>query len=729
MCSGPEVTAYIYGGRTKMLNNSEERIELHFHTSYSFREGLIRVEDLFARAVKEHFPAVTLTDTGSAQAFLRAYPLAEKAGIKLIYGADLLCCDEKNGEGPENARPVTVLVKTEAGLNNLYRLLSIKEGERTCVPVMALETYREGLLLGSGGGSGALFTAVSSGSEARADILARFFDYLEIQPLSRYDTGAGEEELRKTVLNIAALAEKYEKPLIASCEPFYWEREDAKAYKVLLTCRDQKTPGMIPDCRFRSTEEMLKEFSFLGAERAFEAVVTAPRTIADSVSGTFRPVPKGAFSVKTDKTAEKIKQKCRVRAAELYGEPLPVSVEKRLEREFGLLREKEAEGIFLLCAELAEDAAANGSPVGNRGTVGSSLIAYLLGLTGLDPMRFHIPEEIFFTRDGRRQGITLDFSDRYQPKAVKKLKELYGEKYVLAAGTITGLLEENAEEYVSRYEAISGETLNKVEKDRITQQLMGIEFREGLKPGGYVLLPRDREPEVFGPVDIRNGIRTTHFDVHELDGIETIDLLQSAPLSVLNALEEVTGTPLHSIPYDDPETMRLFQTADTDGATTFGEPVMREVLLRFPPDSVEDLARLFGLVHGTYSFDSTDRAMAETDGAPLSERIAFRDDVLQKALAKGMDSDSAFRLMKSVMMGFMNTDAEAPREKVGAKRREELEQTMRAYGFEEEYIGEMKKVRYLFPKAHAIETALRDYRLMWYKAHYPSIFTKLAAGL
>ena len=705
----------------------KERVELHCHTKYSLMDGLTDVGDLIRKAADWGHKAIAITDHACVQAFPDAWHAAYSRGIKVIYGTEGYL--KEDGERYH----ITLLAKNPVGLKNLYRIISYgniegRDGEVPCFTRSILESNREGLLVGSACSCGEVFQAILKGREQEELLrIAAFYDYLEIQPISnnrfliKQGAVGSDEELRECNRKIALLAEELKKTLAATGDAHYLEESEEFARRVLLY-EGSSTEAEAP-LHFRTTEEMLEEFAYLGEEAAYRAVVSVPNEIADSIE-EIRPIPEGYFGPSLDGAEEEIEKKCRGRLNELYGESVPDAVEERLTWELAAIRKRNAAIPMAISEKLVNTSKANGYMVTSRGCVAASFVAYLLGITDIDPFEYDLPAETFFGLDGSKwPDIDLNFADEYQPKVREQLEAMFGKEHVLLAGTIGTIAWRRAWEMLVCYCGEDYYSRPKDEREAIISSLSGVKCSAGHHPHGYVIIPQDMEAEDFCPLDYARGEIITHFEFYPMEEcLEKLDLLSISALTVLHELEKETGIKVNSISLNDEETLKLVKTLDTIGLWDSGSMFNRKVMEVAKPESLKDLIRVSGLTHGTGVWIDNAEDLLKEGTIRLEDTIAFRDDVFHAALAHGMKREDAYNLMEFIRKGKMYSGPDAWGGEERKREREHWEAVMRQYGFAEWYIASAKKIEYLFPKAHSTHYAILDFWLLWYKAHKPEAF-------
>lgn len=758
----------------------QKRVELHLHTQMSSLDATTRLEDLFELAAQWGHQAVAITDHGSVQAFPEAYELGCRYGIKVIYGLEGYLVDD--GIDPLHEQTpvyhIIILVKNQAGLKNLYRLVTLSHLEYfhrvPRLPRSVLLKHREGLLFGSACEAGELFQAMllnAPGEELNRR--AAFYDFLEIQPRENNaflirEGRLTEKELLELNKHLVDLGEQLGKPVVATGDVHFLNPNDEVLRRVLLSGQNYSDADFQPPLYFKSTTEMLEEFDYLGQETAYRLVVEVPAAIA-AVIDNVQPVPAN-LSVPSIPGAEaQIEQMARERAAQLYGTPLPNLVAQRLEKELNSIVANGYAVIYLIAHRLVKKSLEDGYLVGSRGSVGSSLVATLCGITEVNPLPPHyrcpkccysefltdgsigsgydlqakdcprcataletdgqdIPFETFLGFKGDKvPDIDLNFSGEYQAKIHRYTEELFGPDRVFRAGTISTIAERTAYGFVKAYADSHGLRPRRAQIDRLVAGLCGIRRTTGQHPGGLMIVPAGQDVLDFSPVqypaDTKSDVRTTHFDYNSIsDRLLKLDLLGHDDPTMLKMLEEMTGVSPQSIPLDDAKTMRLFSGVTSLGVTPedigseigslglpeFGTRFVRQMLLATRPKTFSELVRISGLSHGTDVWLNNAQELIQSGEAKLSEVICTRDDIMLFLMQKGLEPAWAFRIMESVRKG----KGLSP----------EMEMLMREKGLPEWYIDSCGKIKYMFPKAHAVAYVMMAVRIGYYKVHFPAAF-------
>ena len=687
----------------------------------------------------------------------------------------------------QQAKHIILLVKNKTGLKNLYKLISASYLEHfhrnPTIPKSLLLQHREGLIIGSACEAGEVFRAmVRRASDAELKRLGAFYDYLEIQPVcnNRFlideGTAKDEDELRQYNLRIARIAKELGKPLVATGDVHFLDPEDEIYRHILLAGRKFADADRPLPIYFKTTDEMLEEFAYLGEEACYDAVVRNPNAIADQVE-EIELLPKGQlFAPKIENSAQLLKDLCYTRMHDLYGETPPEIVQSRVDTELKTILEHEYDVIYMSAQKLVQDSLEHGYLVGSRGSVGSSIVAYMSGITEvnslpphyrcpkckhsdfenptgagcgadlpdkvcpvcgspMDKDGFDIPFETFlgFPGNEKTPDIDLNFSGEYQAQAHKYTETLFGSDHVFRAGTIGTLAEKTAFGYVKKYLEERGKKVTKAEETRLSLGCVGVKRTTGQHPGGLVVIPQDKEVTDFCPVqhpadDPDSDIITTHFEYHCMeDNLLKLDELGHDDPTMIRMLEDMTGVEARKIPLDDPETKRIFQSPaplglpDNDpiigqtgsiGIPEFGTGFTRQMLVDTKPDGFDILVRLSGFSHGTDVWLGNAQDLITSGTATVKQTVGCRDDIMLYLISMGMEPKLAFKIMEAVRKGKVKKGGFPD----GA------EDKMRALGVPDWYIESCRKIAYLFPKAHAVAYVMMAFRIAYFKVHYPQAF-------
>ncbi len=677
---------------------------------------------------------------------------------------------------------VILLCKDKKGLFNLYKLVSeshIKYFYRKPrVPKSLLIQHREGLLVGSACEQGELIQAMLRfASDGEIEHIASFYDYLEVQPdgnnmfMVREGRLRDTEAVRDITRRIVALGEKLEKPVVATCDAHFIEPQDEYFRRILFHGQKYPDADHQPPLYFRTTEEMLNEFQYLGADKAREIVIDNPRAIAATIEN-IKLLPDETAMPEIPDAAEKLERMCFENARAQYGDPLPGIVENRLRFELDNIIRHGYSVLYYIAYELVKHSLDDGYLVGSRGSVGSSLAATMAGITEVNALPPHYvcpncrhsdfdvdtskyacgpdlpPKDCPkcgtpYRRDGydipfatflginadKVPDIDLNFSGVYQPEAHKFILEFFGEDHVFRAGTISSIKEQTAYGFVKNYLAEKGIAASKAEIDRLTKGVSGTKRTTGQHPGGLVILPKSRDIHEFTPIqypanDANSGSVTTHYNFNSLhDRLVKLDILGHDDPTALRMLQDITGINPKDVPINDSDTLSLFSSTKalgikpeqilgcevgSIGIPEFGTKFVRQILVETQPTTIDELVRIAGLSHGTDVWLNNAHDLIQEGTASLREVICTRDDIMNYLVAKGMDATESFFIMESVRKG------------KGLK--DEWEAHMREAGVPEWFIASCKKIAYMFPRAHAVAYVMMSLRIAYFKVHHPRAF-------
>jgi len=763
----------------------EKRVELHLHTKMSEMDGVSSVQSLVQRAAQWGHPAIAITDHGVVQAFPEAAEAGKKYGIKIIFGMEGYLIEDASPLNNESNQTryyhIIILAKNQTGLKNLYKLVTHAHMDyfyrRPRIPRALLNEHREGLILGSACEAGELIRSILKGA-APEDIrkTAAYYDYLEIQPtgnnlfLVQRGEVENEEQLKDLNKTIVALGKELGIPVVATCDVHFLDKEDEVFRRILMAGKGYSDADRQAPLYFRTTEEMLEEFAYLG-EDAYQAIVTNPNLIAAQIE-ELKPFPDDFFEPKIEGAADMIREMTWSKAYELYGNPLPEIVQKVINKELDSIIGNGFAVLYLIAHLLVKKSNEDGYLVGSRGSVGSSLVATLTGITEVNPLPPHyrclnpeclyseffqdgsvgsgvdLPDKIcpncgqMLAKDGhdiyfetflgfkgdKVPDIDLNFSGEYQPIAHKYTEEIFGKENVFRAGTISTVAEKTAYGFVKNYLEERNIKYNQVELNRLVKGCAGVKRTTGQHPGGLMVIPKECDIYDFTPLqrpanDNDSDVVTTHFDYHSISGrLVKLDILGHDDPTAIKMLEDLTGVDAKKIPLDDKKTLSLFSSTEALGVTPeeigsntgtlgipeFGTKFVRQMLEDTKPSTFSHLVRISGLSHGTNVWVGNAQELVLSKTADISQIIACRDDIMIYLMQKGLDSSHAFKIMESVRKG------------KGLKP-EDIE-AMQEHDVPQWYIDSCQKITYMFPKAHAVAYVTMAFRIAWFKINYPEAF-------
>lgn len=688
------------------------------------------------------------------------------------------------GGGSRHPKHIIILAKNKLGLKHLYQLVSasnLKYFKRyPIIPKTELVTHREGLIIGSACEAGELFRAVADHKDwAELRRIASFYDYLEIQPICnnmfmlRNGTVQSEEELRELNRTIVRLGRELGKPVCATGDVHFQEPEDEVYRHILLASKKFADADAPLPIYFKTTEEMLEEFAYLGQEEAHRVVIDDPRSIADRIEEIELLPPGRLFPPRLENSEQELHDKVWNKCHELYGDEPPQLVVDRLNVELKSILGK-YDVVYMSAQKLVQRSLENGYLVGSRGSVGSSLVAYMSGITEVNSLPphyrcpkcrhtefvtdgsygcgadmpdkecpecgtkyvkdgFDIPFETFLGYGGGKvPDIDLNFSGEYQARAHQHAIEMFGKTQVFRAGTIGTLAEKTAFGMVKKYLEERGESAGNAELDRLTLGCVGVRRTTGQHPGGLVVVPDDMDVEDFTAVqhpadDPDSDTVTTHFEYHCMeDNLLKLDMLGHDDPTMIRMLEDLTGVNARAIPLDDPDTMSIFTSSKVLGFENdeilgptgavaipeFNTRFTRGMLMDTMPKDFNTLVRLSGFSHGTDVWLGNARDLIVGGTASVLETVGCRDDIMLYLISMGLDPKMSFKIMEAVRKGKV---------KKGGFQ-EGWEEAMREHQVPDWYIGSLAKIGYLFPKAHAVAYVMMAFRIAWFKVHEPLAF-------
>ncbi len=715
----------------------------------------------------------------TAAMMLKFIEIMRDKGIQNVEDINRLASREGSYKTLESYH-IVLLVKNMTGLRNLYKLISMAHLDyfykKPRIPKSLLMQFREGLIIGSACEAGEVFRNImNNADETTITETARFYDYLEIQPngnndfLLRNGKLANKGELEIINKRIVELGRKLNKLVVATGDVHFLEPEDEIYRRIIMAGQGYSDADEQAPLYFKSTDEMLEEFKYLGKENAHSVVIQNPNRILEQIEDII-PIPEETYPPKIEGAEEQIREMTMKKVHEIYGEVLPEVVVKRLEKELNSIINNGYAVLYLIAQKLVAKSLKDGYLVGSRGSVGSSFVATMCDITEVNPLLPHylcpkckyshffldgsvesgadladkdcpecgtvlrkeghdIPFEMFLGFDGDKEpDIDLNFAGEYQPEAHKYTEELFGKGYVFRAGTIGTIADKTAYGYIIKYYEGKGIKVNSAEMNRLIQGCTGIKKTTGQHPGGVMIVPNYTDIYNFTPIqrpadDTGSSIITTHFDYHSISGrLLKLDILGHDVPSIIKMLEDITGFSVNNIPLDDPKTMSLFTTTDalninldeidckvgSVGIPEFGTKFVRQMLMDTQPKTFAELVRISGLSHGTDVWLNNAQDLIKSGTTTLKGVISTRDDIMLFLLHKGVQPKMSFKIAEDVRRGKGLTP--------------EFEEAMREQNIPEWYIQSCKTVKYLFPKAHATAYVMMSFRIAYYKVYYPEAF-------
>jgi len=772
-------------------NAEVKRVELHLHTKMSALDAVTDTAQVIKRAIDWGHPAIAITDHGVVQSFPDAH-YASGGKIKVIYGVEGYFYPNDTAEdadkpiqkkGRLHLKHIILLARNETGLRNLYKLITKSHLEefhgRPVIRRSALDAHRDGLIVGSACEAGEVFDAVSRRiDDDEIKKLAEYYDYLEIMPTCNNmfmvyeDDGPAksEDDLRDFNRKVVEIGKSIGKPVVATSDVHFLEPEHEIFRHILLASKNFDNADNNLPLYFKTTDEMLEEFNYLGEDVAYEIVVQNTNLIADMCEVISPLPPKKLFSPKLSGSEQELKNLVYGTLSELYGDNPPELIKTRVETEMNDILGRNYDVIYMSAQKLVRDSLDNGYLVGSRGSVGSSIVAFLAGITEVNSLPahyrcpkckytdfdsgeqfgcgadmpdkncdcgeefvkdgFNIPFETFLGFDGDKvPDIDLNFSGEYQAQAHKYTIELFGPDNVFRAGTIGTIEKKTAFGFVKKYLESLGKTVTKAEEDRLSRGCVGVKRTTGQHPGGLIIIPQGMDVTDFCPAqhpsdDKDKGVITTHFEYKYMeDNLIKLDELGHDDPTMIKMLEDMTGVNAVEIRLDDPDTMAIFtsptilglpedddiiEASGSIGIPEFGTSFVRQMLSDTKPKDFDTLVRLSGFSHGTDVWLGNAKDLILSGKATVKETIGCRDDIMLFLISKGMDDRYSFKISENIRKGKGLPDG--------------AEAEMLKHGIPDWYIESCKKIAYLFPKAHAVAYVIMAFRIAWFKVHRPLEF-------
>lgn len=742
------------------------------------RHKLNQVAKYLKISLENHHRAVDDANA-TAAIFLKFIKMMEDEGIQVLSDLNNLSL-QRMDHTKYMTDHIIILAKNQKGIKDLYKLVShsnIKTFyKKPRIPKSLLAEMRENLIIGSACEAGELFKAILSGAtDDELEEVASFYDYLEIQPIGNnqflIEKGIAndEENLRDYNRKIVALGERMNKPVVATCDVHFIDPDDEVYRRILMAGKGFSDADNQPPLYFRTTEEMLAEFAYLGQEKCREVVITNTNLIADMIEET-KPVPDETSPPVIEGSDVELREMCYEKAKRIYGDILPEIVEKRLERELNSIIGNGYAVMYIIAQKLVTKSLEDGYLVGSRGSVGSSFAATMSDITEVNPIAPHyicgkcknsefildgsvgsgvdlpdkvcpecgadyikdghsIPFEVFLGFEGDKEpDIDLNFAGVYQATSHKYTEELFGEGYVYKAGTIGTIADKTAFGFVKKYYEEKEENVNSKEVLRLSTGCTGVKRTSGQHPGGIMVIPDYKDVYDFCPIqypanDPKSGVITTHFDYHSLSGrILKLDILGHDVPTIIKDIEEITGVNIFDVPLDDQDTVKIFTSTDTLkivdetyketmgslGIPEFGTKFVRQMLVDTQPSTFDELVRISGLSHGTDVWLNNAQDLVRDGKTTLKHVIATRDDIMNYLILQGLPNKEAFTIMERVRKGKGLT--------------EENIALMHENNVPEWYIWSCNQIKYMFPKAHAVAYVMMSFRIAYFKVHYPLAF-------
>ena len=771
----------------------EKRVELHLHTNMSAMDAMSSAKSIVKKAMKWGHKAIAITDHGCVQAFPEACNTARGSGFKIIYGCECYLVNDYNEDGSKKTLEeikadryfhCILLVKNKVGLKNLYKLVSRSNidyfHKKPRMPKSLIAEMREGLIIGSACSEGELYHAFLKGeSHEKLVEIASFYDYLEIQPVGNneymilsqrdgcenIDSFDDIMEINKRIIH---LGDELGKKTVATGDVHFLNKNDAKFRAILQAGQGFSDADSQPPLYLKTTEEMLQDFAYLGDDTAKEVVITNTNLIADMIEPDILPIPDGTFNPIIPGAEEDLTNCCWERAKEWYGDPVPKVVAERLEKELKSIISNGFAGLYMIARLLVRHSEECGYYVGSRGSVGSSFVAIMAGISEVNPLEPHyrcpeckytefflhnevgsgfdlppkkcpdcganlirdgheIPFETFLGFFGDKSpDIDLNFAGEYQSQSHRYTEELFGKAYVFKAGTISGVADKTAYGFVKKYVEERGLNITKAEIDRLTIGCTGVKRTTGQHPGGMVVVPNTYEVEDFTPVqrpadDTTKDIITTHFDFNSMhDTLLKLDELGHDVPTIYKHLTDLTGIDVLDIDISDRKLYELCTSPEPLGVTAeelgwptgtlsipeMGTDFTKGMLLEAKPQTFADLIQIAGLSHGTAVWLGNAQDLIKDGTCTISEVIGTRDSIMVYLMHCGLEPKQAFDIMETVR-------------KKNKYLTPEMIEIMKSHNVPAWYIESCDKIQYMFPKAHAAAYIIASLRLAWFKIYKP----------
>ena len=762
-------------------NAPDKRVELHLHTNMSANDALGDVVDLVRLAADMGHEAIAITDHGAVHAFPEAHHAGKDHGVKIIYGVEGYIFDDDLPKNEQKTYHCLILAKNQAGLKALYQLVTESNlnffYRRPRMPKRLLAAVRENLVIGSACEAGELIQAYIKTNNDHDTLveIASFYDFLEVQPhgnnefMLRKGIFETEDQLKQINLDIYALGKELNKPVVATGDVHFKNKDDSIYRAILMAGKKFEDADQQAPLYYRNTEEMLAEFDYFPPDAAKEIVIENPKKIIADFEPVL-PVPDGLHSPEIEGAEDEIRNLTYSKAHELYGPELPDVVQARINKELDSIIGNGFSVLYLIAHKLVKKSNDDGYLVGSRGSVGSSFVANMTGITEVNSLPPHyrcpncfntvfkddgtysagadmpdaicdkcgtpfikdghdIPFETFLGFKGDKvPDIDLNFSGVYQPRAHAYTEELFGKDNVFRAGTFQTFAEKTAQVYVRNYLEERNLKRKQAEVERLAMGFTGVRRTTGQHPGGLMVIPKGVDVHDFTPLQIpaddpNKGTVTTHYTYDQMhDRLVKLDILGHDNPTIIRMLEDMTGCSYQDIPLDEQKTLSLFSSTEALGVTPeqigsevgtygipeFGTKFTRQMLVDVKPKTFSELVRISGFSHGTDVWLGNAQDLILSGTATASEVIGCRDDIMIYLMHMGLEPIRAFKIMEAVRKG------------KGLKPDEE--EYMREFKVPEWYIGSCKKVKYLFPKAHAVAYVMMGFRIAWFKVYHPLAF-------
>ncbi len=692
----------------------DSRVELCCHTKMSKMKGINFAEEYINEAIKRNYKQIAITDINSTQSFfeIENYLKSIKYNnyFKIIYGSELRL---KKSKDSEKIFTIYIYIKEQKGLKNLYELISkayrnIVDG----IPVIYkndLIKHRDGLLYASIGKYSEVYQSIDN---ADINSILNFYDFIGIEP---------NESNKFTNIRINELCKKLDKILIGTSECYFINKEDYECNEILNFYKNYNNIKVGNNNYFQTTDELINNFNYI--ENAKEIVINNPKKIADTIDN-IKIKKENKFYPKIENSKEIIRAKCYDKAYELYGKSLTKTIKERLELELNSIIKNNYQNIYLISSEIVQKSNKLGYEVGNRGGIGNSFVAYLLGIVRYNPIDYNLPFEIFAGKNyDKEPDIDLNVTKEVREKIISHLQKKYGKDKIIFAGTISALMDRVAAELYDNYikeKKIKGN----LDKNQIIKKLTEIKKATGKHPGGIFIIPEDMDITDFCPTELDDeGLVKTHIDYHKLDNLYKFDILEHGDPAMLHELEKETNTKSSNIDLKDKEVLKMLLHANDssypisiNGIPDFESNFVKSVIEITKPQNINDLACISALSHGsgTWNYNASD--LISDEDKKVDEVISNRADIYNYLLKNGIEKNTAFDITEFIWKGKAKNESNTW---------EEYKTILRDHNIPEWYIQDAEKIEYIFPKAHAIEYAINAFKIAWYKVYHPKAFYKV----
>ena len=692
----------------------DNRVELCCHTKMSNIKGINFAEEYINEAIRRGYKQLAITDIISTQSFFEAEDylknFKDNKDFKIIYGSELRF---KNAKASKEIFTIYIYVKEQKGLKNLYELIS--KAYRNVVDEMPviykndLIKYRDGLLYASIGRYSEVYKSIDN---ANINSIFNFYDFIGIEP---------NESNKFTNIKIHELCNKLNKILIGTSECNFINKEDYKCNEILNFYKNYNDIKVGNNNYFQTTDELINNFNYI--ENAKEIVINNTNKIANMIDN-IEIKKENKFYPKIENSKEIIREKCYDKAYELYGKSLSKTIKERLELELNSIIKNNYQNIYLISSEIVQKSNELGYEVGNRGSVGNSFVAYLLGIVRYNPIDYNLPFEIFAGKNyDKEPDIDLNVAKEVREKIISYLQKKYGKDKIIFAGTISTLMDRTVAELYDNY-IKETEIKENLDKNQIIKKLTEIKKATGKHPGGIFIIPEDMDITDFCPTELDDeGFIKTHIDYHKLDNLYKFDILEHSDPTILHELEKETNTKSSNIDLKDKEVLKMFLHANDssypisiNGIPDFETDFNKSVIEIIKPQNINDLACVSALSHGsgTWIYNASD--LISDEDKKVDEVISNRADIYNYLLKNGIEKSTAFDITEFIWKGKAKNESKAW---------EEYKIILKAHNIPEWYIQDAEKIKYIFPKSHAIEYAIKAFKIAWYKVHYPKAFYKV----